>query len=89
MARYEATNLDMIETAALDGAPDALYELGLNYCNGRGVPIDLIEAHKWLSLSAARGNAAARSLRAELSEEMTRADIGLAQRRAREWLSKH
>ena len=31
---------------------DALFELGLMYCAGRDVEVDLIEAHKWFNLAA-------------------------------------
>lgn len=87
--------LDFYSTEILAGAPapamssDALYELGLMACSGRAGRIDLVEAHKWFNLAAMRGNAQARRMRLELSEEMSRADISRAQRRAREWLSLH
>lgn len=89
MARFEADSRDMIEMAAQGGVADALYELGLMYCSGREVDLDLIEAHKWFNLAALRGNAEARRYRQEISREMTNSDIGQAQRRAREWLSRH
>lgn len=89
MARYEAISRDLIETAAAAGMPDALYELGLMYCSGRDVGLDLIEAHKWFNLAAARGNDDARRYRSEIARELTRLEIGEAQRRARAWLSRH
>jgi uncharacterized protein len=76
MARYDAGSRDMIEIAEQTGAPDALFELGLMYCSGREVDLDMIEAHKWFNIAA-------------LSSEMSKGDIGLAQKRAREWLSRH
>lgn len=88
MARFEVHSRDLIETAAAAGMPDALYELGLIYCCGRGVDVDLVEAHKWFNLAASRGNAEARSYRAEIARELTRAEVGEAQRRARAWLSR-
>ncbi len=88
MARYEAQSLDLIESAPQGGTPDPLFELGLKYCSGNEVTLDLIEAHKWFNLAALRGNTAAKRYRQELASEMTRADVGTAQRRAREWLSK-
>ncbi len=89
MARYEAESRDLIEMAAQGGAPDALFELGLMYCAGRDVGLDMVEAHKWFNLAALRGNDAAKRYRQELAAEMSKADIGVAQRRAREWLSRH
>ena len=89
MARYEAQSLEMIESAAQGGMPDALFELGLMYCSGREVALDLVEAHKWFNLAALRGNDAAKHYRQELAREMTKAEVGIAQKRAREWLSRH
>lgn len=89
MARYEAGNVQMIETAAQGGMLDALFELGLRYCSGREVQCDLVEAHKWFNLAALRGNDAAKRYRQDLAGEMTKAQIGAAQKRAREWLSRH
>lgn len=89
MARFEINDGAMIESAEQTGAPDALFELGLMYCSGRDVGLDMIEAHKWFNIAALRGNAEARRYRQEISREMSREEIGAAQRRAREWLSRH
>jgi hypothetical protein len=78
-----------IESTGSVGGPDALLELGLMYCTGRDVSLDLVEAHKWFNLAALRGNIEARRYRTEIASEMTRAEIGRAQRAAREWLSCH
>ncbi|MGE3916900.1 MAG: hypothetical protein AB7F78_14505 [Hyphomicrobiaceae bacterium] len=88
MARYDVQSNVLIEAAAEAGMPDALYELGLMYCSGRGVMLDMIEAHKWFNLAASRGNEAARRYRSEIARELTRREIGEAQRRARAWLSR-
>lgn len=77
----------MNELAAPSGA-DALFELGLQYCAGRGVPIDFVEAHKWFNLAAQRGNDEARRYRGEIAREMSREEIGEAQRAARAWLAR-
>lgn len=89
MARFEYASRDVVEFAAQGGSPDALFELGLMYCAGRGVDVDLITAHKWFNLAAMRGNMEARSYRSELAMEMTKAQVAKAQRLAREWLSRH
>jgi TPR repeat protein len=89
MARFEAAMRDMTEYPALGGGSDALFELGLVYCSGREVDIDLVAAHKWFNLAASRGNVEARRYRLEISGEMTRAEIAEAQKQAREWLAKH
>lgn len=88
MARYELA-YDETTHAAAGGTTDALFELGMQYSSGRGVAIDLVEAHKWFNLSAMRGNEAAKTWRLELSQEMTRDQIAKAQKLAREWLSRH
>jgi TPR repeat protein len=88
MARLDFTSRDVIEYAAQGGQPDALFELGLMYCTGRDVSVDLIEAHKWFNLAAMRGNEEAKHYRSELAREMAKADVALAQKRAREWLKK-
>jgi uncharacterized protein len=88
MARMDYSSRDMIDYAAQGGQPDALFELGLIYCTGRDVSIDLIEAHKWFNLAAMRGNQEAKNYRLELSREMSKADVARAQKMAREWLKK-
>ncbi|MCB1548587.1 MAG: sel1 repeat family protein [Hyphomicrobiaceae bacterium] len=78
-----------MEKAAHGGAVDALFELGLMYCVGRDVEMDLVAAHKWFNLAAMRGNERAKRYRMEISREMSRIDIAKAQRQAREWLARH
>jgi TPR repeat protein len=89
MARFEVSFQELPDLAAAAGPADALFELGLAYCSGRDGEIDLIEAHKWFNLAALRGNGDAKRYRSELASEMSRDEIGQAQRRAREWLSRH
>lgn len=89
MARFEFAAYDVAESAGQGGSADALYELGLMYCTGRDVDIDMIEAHKWFNLAALRGNEEAKRFRQDISRHMTRAEITQAQKRARQWLSVH
>ena len=91
MARLELLSAltGHMEFAAQTGAPDALFELGMLYATGRDVDLDLVIAHKWFNLAAARGNASARTHRTELAQEMTRDQISEAQKQAREWLHAH
>lgn len=89
MARFEITSNEMVEFAAQGGAPDALFELGLMYCSGREVPLNLVQAHMWFNLAAQRGNSDAKRYRIELAAEMSKAEIAEAQRQARAWLAKH
>ena len=74
--------------AAAQGDDAGYFDLGVAYSTGsHGVPCDLIEAHKWFNLAAARGHEEAAYCRADISEEMTAREIAEAQRQAREWLA--
>jgi uncharacterized protein len=88
MARMEIS-AEQIELGAQTGAPDALFELGMLYATGRDVVADLVVAHKWFNLAAARGNEEARNHRIELAREMSADQVAEAQRLAREWLQTH
>jgi uncharacterized protein len=70
-------------------APDALFELGMLYATGLDVATDLVVAHKWFNLAAARGNSSALAHRIELAREMSAEQIAEAQKLAREWLQTH
>ncbi|MEN0077871.1 MAG: hypothetical protein AAF753_02055 [Pseudomonadota bacterium] len=65
---------------------EAFYRAGLACSLGDEVALDLVEAHKWFNLAAARGHDAAKDLRQEMADQMTREDIRLALRAARDWL---
>ena len=72
------------------GNIDALYDLGVTYSTGaHGIPVDLIEAHKWFNLAALNGDTRSQACRAEISIEMTAREIAEAQRQARSWLGGH
>jgi TPR repeat protein len=68
---------------------EGCFVLGMNYSIGANVAADLIEAHKWFNIAAMRGHADAARLRREIAEQMADAEIGLAQRAARDWLKSH
>ncbi|MBC7831672.1 MAG: sel1 repeat family protein [Hyphomicrobium sp.] len=89
MARLELGSHGIVESTDYGSTPDALFQLGLMYCVGRDVDIDLVEAHKWFNLAAMRGNDDAKRYRFEISREMSKPQISRAQRLAREWISKH
>ena len=70
------------------GDVNALFELGVSYSTGRGgIPVDLIEAHKWFNLAALSGSTRGQECRAEIACEMTAREIAEAQRQARSWLA--
>jgi len=87
MARLDLISHGVQEGGAHGGTSDALFQLGLLYCVGRDVDVDLVEAHKWFNLAALRGNAEAKRYRLEISREMTKPEISRAQRLAREWIA--
>jgi len=89
MARLELFSHSTLEGVASGDGADALYQLGLMYCVGRDVGLDLVEAHKWFNLAARRGNADAKRTRLEIAHEMTKIQIVRAQRLAREWIATH
>ena len=88
MARLEYAVCDRIDSGPLAGLADDLFQLGLMYCAGRDVDLDLVSAHKWFNLAAMRGNTEARRYRTEIARDMTRAQVARAQRLAREWVCK-
>src|SRR3954470_23821842 len=86
MARFEMPEL--MPAGLGEGAvtADTMFELGMMYASGREVPVDLITAHKWFNIAAMKGHGEAAQLRREVAAEMTDAEIGQAQRAARDWL---
>jgi uncharacterized protein len=86
MARFEILDSNMAPLGEGPSAGDMLFELGMMYSVGREVPIDLVSAHKWFNLAAAKGNAEAVRLRREVANQMSDAEIASAQRAARDWL---
>ena len=56
MARMELGTVltGPVELAVQAGGPDALFELGMLYATGLDVDVDLVTAHKWFNLAAAR-----------------------------------
>jgi TPR repeat protein len=85
MARFEIAGIESGALGATMGA-DVFFELGMMYSTGRSVPIDLVTAHKWFNIAAARGNKEAIRYRREIAAEMSEADVAAAQRAARDWL---
>jgi TPR repeat protein len=74
---------------AARGDAAACFDLGVAFSTGsQGAPCDLIEAHKWFNLAAARGHEEAAHCRADIADEMTAREIAEAQRRAREFLGQ-
>lgn len=68
--------------------PENFFERGLAFSVGRVGQVDLIEAHKWFNIAAAKGDRIAARHREELAGEMSREQIAAALRAAREWISR-
>jgi len=68
---------------------DGCFALGMNFSIGAGGAVDLIEAHKWFNIAAMCGHADGARLRREIAAQMADAEIGRAQRAARDWLKSH
>ena len=89
MALFDMTSIEHVDAAAQGGGSDTFFELGMKYCSGRDVELDLMIAHKWFNLAALRGNQDAKFYRMEIAAEMSKRDVAQAQRMAREWLTQH
>lgn len=88
MAFTDSEIAEAHELVRKQGDSENLYKLGLIYSTGQ--ELDLVQAHMWFNLAAARGSEAAKECRRELADMMTKELIAEAQRRAREWLTvKH
>ena len=89
MARLEMPEFTPAGLGAGPVTADTMFELGMMYASGREVPVDLITAHKWFNVAAMKGHAEAAQLRREVAAEMKDAEIGQAQRAARDWIKAH
>jgi hypothetical protein len=83
--------IDMNAAAPVEASavPDILFEQGLYWASGRSGIVDLVAAHKWFNLAAIKGRIDAAVLRREVAEMMSEAEIALAQREARAWMTAH
>jgi uncharacterized protein len=68
---------------------ESCFARGILVSSGREAEIDMIEAHKWFNIAAARGHAEGAQMRREVAAQMSDAEIGRAQRAARDWLKAH
>ena len=67
---------------------DDMVERGMALATGRAGRVDLVEAHKWFNLAAARGDQSAARRREEIAREMSRDEVQEALRAARAWLAR-
>ncbi|MDQ0319703.1 TPR repeat protein [Pararhizobium capsulatum DSM 1112] len=86
MARFDIQNAS---DAGGENRADVFCEMGLMYATGRGCDVDLVAAHKWLNIAAIKGSDRAAELRADLATTMSKSDLAVALRAAREWMTLH
>jgi len=79
----------LTEDGAQAISPEALFALGMECSIGGDVPADLVSAHKWFNLAAMKGNEDAVRLRREIAAQMSNAEIGAAQRAARDYIKQN
>lgn len=84
-----AINQAMASPVETSANGDVLFDLGMMFSTGRSGVVDLVAAHKWFNLAALKGRVDAIQLRRELAGLMSDADIALAQREARAWMTAH
>jgi hypothetical protein len=80
-------DLDAAIAVEATAIPDVLFERGLYWASGRSGVVNLV--HKWFNLAALKGRADAISMRREVAAMMSDAEIAIAQREARAWMTAH
>ena len=82
-------DMDTATAVEASAIPDALFERGMYWASGRSGVVNLVAAHKWFNLAALKGRTDALPLRREVAELMSEAEIAMAQREARTWMTAH
>jgi hypothetical protein len=82
-------DLDSAMPVNATAVPDVLFERGLYWASGCSGVVNLVAAHKWFNLAALKGRADAIKMRREIAELMSRDEIAVAQREARDWMMAH
>ncbi len=88
VARDIEEGIRWLESAAQKGVAPAQNRLGTCYAKGEGVPRDAVQAYKWFALAAAQDDQHALDIKvsmAKLEADLTKDQIALAQRQAREF----
>jgi uncharacterized protein len=84
MIRMATLAHDHLSQSASRGDGQAAFELGMAYSSGSGgVPLDLVQAHRWLNVAALCGHRPAQAWRAEIAAEMSATEVVEAQKLAR------
>jgi TPR repeat protein len=87
MAR--STSAELLDGALTEPSGAEFFALGMECSIGGEIPTDLVSAHKWFNLAAMQGNRNATRLRCEIAAQMSNAEIGAAQRAARDYIKQH
>lgn len=80
LLRNDPSKVPPIRERASRGEADAQYAMGLIYAEGRGVEIDLAQAHYWLSLAIDQGDRDAERLRNLVGSRMSEDEYQAAKR---------
>jgi uncharacterized protein len=88
MARFDLQHIDAGHVGG-SAETDILFEMGIMYATGRDCAVDMVAAHKWFNIAAIKGSDRAAELRAELAQTMSKSDLAIALREAREWMTSH
>ncbi len=88
MARFEFDQSSYADLGIASQA-DRLFDLGLASATGRQGEIDMVAAHKWFNIAAAKGSSEAAVRRSEIAETLSKAELAEALRAAREWMTLH
>lgn len=88
MARFDIQHSDMAIMGG-EARAEIFCDMGLAYATGRGCPVDLVAAHKWLNIAAIKGSDRAAELRGDLTHMMTKMQLAEALRAARDWMTNH
>ncbi|WP_223796700.1 hypothetical protein [Sphingomonas nostoxanthinifaciens] len=79
---------DELYESASWGDEVAAFELAMGHASGSGgLAVDLVKAHCWFNVAAARGYEPAAAWRSEIASEMTARQVSDAQKLARATLS--
>ena len=95
MARIDITDFAAALDAgnAINGAAfidgDLLFDLGMDAALGRGGAVDPGAAHMYFNLADAKGHEDAAYHRQDMAAQMSKAEVAMALRAARHWLTRH
>lgn len=80
LLRNDPSKVPLIHARARAGEVDAQYAMGLICAEGRGLEVDLAQAHYWLSLAVEQGDRDAAQLRNVVGSRMTDAEFEVSRR---------